>query len=139
MRLLPLAAALVLAACTTLPPPDRIAATHPLPTVAMDGIITNSLTGELRRRGDCLFLMVDRGDRAIPFLLVWPEGSRFDGRRVAVANRDGAPLVQLGDRLTVEGGSPPWADYLLQNFPQLRPWQARCSATPMFADLIRRR
>jgi hypothetical protein len=138
MRSFLLAAALALSACTTLPPPDQVAATHPLPTAAMDGIVTNSLSGELRRRGDCLLLLVERGDRTVPFLLIWPEGSRFDGRRIAIAQQQGAPVVQLGDRLTVEGGSPPWADYLVQTFPQLRPWQARCGAPPMFGDLIRR-
>ena len=129
----------VLAGCSTLVSrPEAVRASHAIPIAPAAEIVIGRSQGLLEYRGGCLFLTRDREDRRIRLLVIWPTGSRFDGR-VVVPGESATPVAfALGEEVVIEGSAPEWSPYLTKTFPQLAVWQTRCGERPLFVATVRR-
>ena len=129
-----------LASCATLPPPAAVAALVGLPQHRAEGAVTVSGEGFLERRGECLLLSRMVGERRYRNLVIWPEGTRFDGRHLAVqAHRpEGEVTRRVGGSILLEGNAPDWSERLLTIYPNLTRWRAACPYRPFFAEGARR-
>ncbi|WP_426266942.1 hypothetical protein [Sphingomonas sp. LHG3443-2] len=129
-----------LASCTTLPPPAAVSALVGLPQHRGDGSVTVNGEGFLERRGDCILLTRMVGERRYYNLVIWPEGTRFDGRFLVVqAHRpEGEVTRRVGGSILLEGNAPDWSERLLTIYPSLARWRAACPYPPFFAEGVRR-
>lgn len=130
----------LLASCATLPPPAEVPALLDLPHHRAEGAITANSEGVLERRGACLLLSRTVNERRYRSLVIWPEGTRFDGRHLAVqAHRpQGEVTRRVGGLILLEGNAPDWSERLLTIYPSLARWRAACPYPPFFAEGVRR-
>lgn len=107
---------------------DSVEATREIPSIARDEVWTGRITGRLAMRGDCLTVRSDQtGD---DYLLIWSNGSRFDGQRVAVVSPQGREkVISVGARVRLDGSHRTWDD--IGHLPELHRFRASCNL-PLF-------
>ncbi len=107
MRKLANAAALVVGACAVPASPGPVASNHALPTAPHSHVVTSEWRGRLELRGNCLVFQTMDPRRA--YLPIFPTGSRFDGRTVAVViPGQSERAISLGSRVTLAGWGNDW-------------------------------
>ena len=124
---------LVLAGCQHVPTPSSVASSIDLPVYPRSPVVTVSVRGTLINSSGCLFLRNARNQNLD--LLIWPTGSRFDGKTVVLAIA-GRPerAFSVGQTVTVEGSLQDW-----ENVPDaigLSEFRRRCSATPFIVTNV---
>ena len=131
---------LILANCGTLPSPASVPALVDLPLYHADGAVTANAEGFLERRGECLVLVRGAGATRYDNLVIWPEGTRFDGRDLAILayRPKGEVTRRVGSSILLEGNAPDWSEQVLAIYPSLARWRAACPYPPFFAEGVRR-
>lgn len=120
--------AVLLTGCATMEPsPSSVRGTYPLATWPGSEVITTVRGGSLHYSSGCLlFRDADKRD----FVPVFTDGSRFDGRVVAVVQPGGERVIGLGQRITIEGDGKEWSS--VPPGYNLSAFQKRCSVSPFF-------
>jgi hypothetical protein len=126
LLLLPLATAAA-AGCASVPPPR-------LTTWAPDEIIVPaSVKGRIRQDGECLIIERERGRRQF---LVWPEGSRIEGRSIVWRGDSGRThRTAIGAHAHLEG-EPLLAEHG-HYLPEIHAEAARCGALAFLVRDVR--
>lgn len=120
---------LFLAGCQHVPRPSSVTGSVDLPVYPRSPVVTVTVRGMLTSSNGCLFLRNASNQKLD--LLIWPEGSRFDGRTV-VLHISGRPerAFTLGQMVTVEGSLQDWQN--VSDAMGLGNFRSRCSTTPFF-------
>lgn len=133
MRKLASGAALFVGACAVPLDPGSVLSSEALPTAPHSAVVTSEWRGQLEVRGDCLVFQAL--DRRRAYLPIFPTGSRFDGRAVAIAIPDEPErAIPLGRRVTLAGSGNDW-----QNVPTSMNLSSyrRCLLQPFFVVAVR--
>jgi hypothetical protein len=92
-------------------------------------VVVSEFSGRLALERDCLVLRIPQ--RSQTFLPIWPEGSRFDGRKVTLAIPGRAPiLLPLTRDVRIGGSGRPWHE--VPATLGLSEIASRCPFTPFF-------
>lgn len=127
-HLLCAAASTALLSCAPVERASDAATPKPIPTYPHSGIFVSQFTGRLLYEKDCLLFRTSRGQH---FVLIWPEGSSFDGRRITVAIPGRAPkTLTVGRTATIAGSAQDWEN--VPPSPALGDTPRRCAASPYF-------
>ena len=114
---------------------EAVAGTRDIPTRIRSEVWTGRISGRLSMRGPCLTVKANRGGE--DFLLIWPEGTRFDGRRVAVPATPEAPakVLALGRNVSFDGSNLSWD--AIGHLPALHRFRGACELPLFFVVNVR--
>lgn len=117
-----------LVSCAPVETASSSTASRPIPTYPYSPVVVSEFTGKISYENDCLLFRNTRGQQ---FVLIWPEGSSFDGRRIRVAIPERPPkTLTVGREVTIGGSAQEWENVPMS--PGLGDTASRCGAKPYF-------
>ena len=119
---------LSLVSCASVDSVPVTAILKPIPTYPYSPVVVSESKGTLLYQNDCLIFRNTRGQQ---YVLIWPDGSSFDGKKVTVVTPERAPkTLTVGREVMIGGSAQEWGN--VPASPGLGDTAKRCGAVPYF-------